>query len=136
MLVESEGTESEIEVEWEHPCDRTKRAHANEIDATEAGACGVSLAVIEQLNGYVTIGRAHIMSGADYYIVPQGKSPDYFENALRLEISGLNKGGISDYRYRLERKINQTKVSGQNKPAIASVVGFEQKVILISEIIL
>jgi len=82
--------------EWEATDDRTKHAWANEIDATEAGAYACVLAAVELTSGMVAVYRAETKTGADYYIVPAGNSVDDLENCLRLEVSGINKGLVSE----------------------------------------
>ena len=67
---------------------RTLNAHANEIDATEAGAYGVSLAAVEAISGLVAVRRAETLTGADWYIAPQGTDADDLESCIRLEVSG------------------------------------------------
>src|SRR5262245_25902383 len=51
-------------VDFQVPDTRMRRAYANEIDATEAGAYGVSLAAVEAFSGLVAVGRAETLTGA------------------------------------------------------------------------
>ena len=111
-----------------------KRAYANTIDTTEWGAYGVSFAAIEW-DGLVAIHRAETMSGADYYVAPEGSDPDDLENALRLEVSGTDAGTRATCRSRLQAKVAQTKAANHSVPAMASVVGFSERLILISEVV-
>jgi hypothetical protein len=121
--------------EWEKPTNREKAAWANEIDTTEAGAYACALAAIEILNGQVAIRRAETKSGADYYIAPiSNSSMDDLENCFRLEVSGVDKGEESIVKHRLRMKIQQASVGASNLPAIAAVVGFNSKLILIRNV--
>jgi hypothetical protein len=119
-------------VDFQVPDERIKNAHANDIDATEAGAYGVSLAAVESVLGMVAVRRAETLTGADWYIAPRGESAEDFENCARLEVSGVGAGTSTDVKYRLLVKIAQTLKGDSNMPAIASVVGFKVREISIS----
>ncbi len=111
------------------------RAYANTIDTTEWGAYAVSFAAIELEAGLVAIQRAETLSGADYYVAPIAAANDDLEDALRLEVSGTDAGARSMCRTRLNKKIDQTRSAGHSVPAMASVVGFSEKLVLVSGII-
>lgn len=114
------------------PDQRVLNAHANETDATEAGAYGVSLAAIEAVAGLVAVRRAATLTGADWYIAPRGTSADDFENCIRLEVSGLNAGAISDIKRRLRQKLAQAGRGASNLPAIAAIIGFKALMVVIA----
>lgn len=128
------STESNAAIDWLPPSSRVQAAYFNTIDTTEWGAYGISLAAIE-LKGLVAIQRAETLSGADYYVAPVGSSFDDLEDALRLEVSGTDTGSAGVCYSRLEQKIEQTKAASHTSPALASVVGFSQKLVLVSEIV-
>jgi hypothetical protein len=129
-----EGVETQAVVDWQAPTPGLKAAYANTIDTTEWGAYGVSLAAIE-LKGLVAVQRAETLSGADYYVAPIGSEIDDLEEALRLEVSGTDTAGSAGCYSRLQKKIDQTKNAAHDIPAVASVVGFCQKLVLVSEVI-
>jgi hypothetical protein len=104
---------------------RTQNAHANEIDATETGAYGVSLASLEALSGLVAVRRAETLTGADWYVAPVGTPIDDFEECIRLEVSGISAGTSADIQRRLNEKVAQAARGQSNLPAIAAVVGFK-----------
>ncbi len=134
LMLDCEGDSSKCSAEWVAPDQRTKSAWANEIDATEAGAYGVSLAAIELAKGLVAIGRAETLTGADYYVAPLGASADDLEDCVRLEVSGTDKGSPSVIQQRLKAKIGQAAAGVSNLPAIALVVGFRERVIVIAKL--
>ncbi|HME56927.1 MAG TPA: hypothetical protein VKF63_01205 [Terracidiphilus sp.] len=111
---------------------RTKNAHANEIDATEYGAYGLSLATVESVAGMVAVRRAEKLTGADWYIAHDGEHIEDFEGCIRLEVSGINAGTSSDVNRRLQEKITQAAKGNSNLPAIAAVVGFKVLEVAIS----
>ena len=114
------------------PDERTRNAHANEIDATEAGAYGVSLAAVEVVAGLVAVGRAETLTGADWYVASQRTSLEDLEQCVRLEVSGISAGGSADINRRLREKVVQAARGESDLPAIASVVGFKALEVAIS----
>ncbi|RSL18613.1 hypothetical protein EDE15_4203 [Edaphobacter aggregans] len=111
---------------------RVRNANANEIDATEAAAYGVSLAAVEAVAGLVAVRRAETLTGADWYVAPEGTGADDLEDCIRLEVSGISGGGSSDVVRRLQEKVAQTARGKSNLPAMASVVGFKVLEVAIS----
>ena len=132
--LECAGATSTCGTAWTSPDERTKLAWANEIDATEAGAYGVSLAAVELSRGMVAVRRAETLTGADYYVAPLGSSADDLEACFRLEVSGTDKGNRAVMRQRLEGKLEQAAAGCSNLPAIAAVVGFRERAILIADL--
>jgi hypothetical protein len=116
------------------PDDRTRAAHANSIDATEAGAYGVALATVEVEEDLVTIGRCETLTGADWYLAPIGTDPVDYEECYRLEVSGTDEGDQRTITQRLREKAAQTERGQSNLPAIASVVGFKALSVVIERI--
>ncbi|MBI3938775.1 MAG: hypothetical protein HY323_17530 [Betaproteobacteria bacterium] len=133
LVVDCEGNSSKCSAEWVAPDQQTKAAWANEIDATEAGAYGVSLAAIELAKGLVAVRRAETLTGADYYVAPLGTNADDLEACMRLEVSGTDKGNRAVIQQRLKAKISQATAAASNLPAIASVVGFRECAVVIAK---
>lgn len=123
----------ELEVEWENPGVREIAARASQRPTTEAGACALALAAIEHTQGLFAAARAEVGSGADYYLLPRGARFDDLEDAVRLEVSGVDRGPASRVERRLAEKILQTYGGSSSLPAIVAVVGFEVKLVLIQE---
>ena len=118
-------------IEFQKPDTRMLNAWANDIDTTENGAYGVSLAALEVEQDLVAIRRAEKLTGADWYIAPIGATTDDLETCFRLEVSGVDGGGRSVVEARLRQKVEQTKRGASNLPAIASVVGFKESMVII-----
>ena len=123
-----------LSTEFLKPDVRTLNAWANEIDTTEFGAYGISLAAIEAKENLVAIKRAETLTGADWYVAPIGASLEDLEACFRLEVSGLDSGNRTAIETRLHKKIEQTKRGNSNLPAIATVVGFKEKVVAIKKV--
>jgi hypothetical protein len=109
-------------------------AWANDIDTTESGAYGVCLAAVEVEEQLVAVKRAETLTGADWYVAPTGTEPDDLERCFRLEISGVDTGGRVIVETRLRQKVDQTRRGASNLPAIASVVGFKERAVLIQKV--
>jgi len=114
------------------PDARVRSAYANEIDATETGAYGVSLAAVEEVTGLVAVGRAETLTGADWYVAPNGTSIEDLESCVRLEVSGISAGASADIKRRLREKVAQAARGESNLPAIAAVIGFKALEIALS----
>jgi hypothetical protein len=121
-------------VDFQKPDARVLNAWANDIDTTESGAYGVSLAAVEVEEQMVAVRRAETLTGADWYVAPIGTEADDLENCFRLEVSGIDIGGRSVVDARLRQKIDQTRRGSSNLPAIASVVGFKERAIAIQKV--
>ncbi|MFN7921316.1 MAG: hypothetical protein U0Q16_14540 [Bryobacteraceae bacterium] len=124
LLLDCDGTAEAGQLDFPVPGERLRRAHANEIDATELGAYGISLAALEAVSGLVAIKRAETLTGADWYVAPVGADLDDLELCLRLEVAGVGAGNRNDIRRKLVEKVDQAARGRSNLPAIASVVGF------------
>lgn len=132
--LEKNASRSKVSVEWQAPDARVRHSWANEGDATEAGAYACTLAAVELVDRLVAVRRAETMTGADYYVAPRDKASDDLEDCLRLEISGVDHGSESTVRQRLRDKLAQVAAGNSNLPAIAGVVGFKIRLILLAEL--
>lgn len=125
--------ELETQVIWNRSDDRTRSAFANSDDATRDGAYAFALAATEIFGGLVAIRRAEKLTGADYYIAPIGSKLDDLENAIRLEVSGTELSE-SDVKRRLIDKVNQAANGKSDLPALAAVVGFKVRLIMLQTV--
>ena len=130
--VECCGDCTERTLTWQQPDDTARRAWMNHDDATRDGAYIMSMAAVEGELGLVALSRAETRTGADYYV----GSPDAgdLENAVRLEVSGVDEGDATTARHRLREKEKQAARGDSPLPAYASVVAFREKIILVSSV--
>lgn len=135
ITLSDNGIESPAEVEWEAPDDRTQGAWANSTDTTEAGAYGCVLAGVEELRGLVAVRRAETGTGADYYIGPPGSGVSDLEDCMRLEVSGVDAGDQADVRRRLVQKVGQVREGNGSLPALAGVIGFSARLLLVRDVV-
>ena len=129
------GERSAVVVAWQQPDKRTAGAWANDNDATELGACACALAAVELATGMVAVRRAETKTGADYYIGPQGSPMQDLEDCLRLEVSGVDAGPESTVNRRLKDKLAQAAAGSSNLPAMAGVVGFKARLIVLADLL-
>lgn len=125
---------STVSVDWLKPNARVEKAWANETDATEAAACALVLAAVERAKGVVAVRRAETMTGADYYVAPEGSEADDLEDCLRLEVSGVDRGSKALVERRLSDKLAQARRGRSHLPAMAGVAGFKARLILLADL--
>jgi hypothetical protein len=128
-----DNKESEVLVQWDKTDERSKDAWANNDDATRDGAYACALAATELSRHYVAVKRAEKLTGADYYIAPHGATVEDLENYYRLEVSGTDLDS-SLVKTRLKTKVKQAQDGNSNLPALAAVVGFKAKLIIIQSV--
>lgn len=131
--LEDNSDKYEVQVNWQEVDDKTKRAWANKSDRIRDGAYAFAIASVEEVRKLFAVQRAETLTGSDYYVAPIDVSLDDLENWFRLEISGtdLNK---TEVRSRLKKKVTQTLKGNSNLPAIAIVVGFKVKLIVMKSV--
>jgi hypothetical protein len=122
------------EANWREADQRACSAWANETDATEAGAYGLSLAAIDMTRGLVAVSRAETLTGADYYLGNFGEAFEDLETSYRLEVSGMNRATGAEIAARLRKKKEQAVSGASNLPAIASVVAFSSLMIISEDV--
>ena len=133
--LDQSGSRSPATVQWPPPDGRARDAWANTTDATEQGAYACALAAVELVSGLVAVRRAETMTGADYYVAPPGNSPEDLENCLRLEVSGVDHGPEATIERRLRVKLDQAAAGKSNLPAVAGVVGFKARLIMLADLL-
>ena len=121
-------------VQWQVTDAVTKFAWASDTVATEVGASACVLAAVELMEGLITVRRAQIGNGADYYIAPPGTSVDDLENFIRLEVSGTDSGSAAIVFRRLNEKLSQAARGNSDLPAIAGVIGFRARLICLAQL--
>jgi hypothetical protein len=126
--IECCGNKSTCALFWKQPDNTAVRAWNNRDDATRDAAYIVAIAVAEKELGLVALSRAETRTGADYYVGRPGAKD--LEDAVRLEVSGVDHGRIGDIRGRLRQKEEQALQGDSCLPAYASVVGFRTAMVL------
>lgn len=113
---------------WPEVTDTMRRAYNDLQNATELGACGVAFLLVRHLTDLTAIRASRKGTGFDYWLAPDADSDELvFQNAARLEVSGILSGSDSQFATRLKQKLRQTEASDETRlPAYAVVVEFGQ----------
>jgi hypothetical protein len=135
LTLSDNGIETTAEVSWITPNERVLDAWANTTDTTEAGAYGCVIAGVELLRDVFAIRRAETGTGADYYIGPDGSGHENLEDCVRLEVSGVGEGDAKEVRKRLLDKVKQASAGNSNLPAMAGVVGFSARLLIVKDVL-
>lgn len=128
--VEDEAGALPVEVAWAPTSSRERAAQANRDDATRDAGYLCVLAATELRDSLYAISRVQVGGRADYYVAPAGAPVDDLEQSLRLEVSGVDAGDRGAVARRLTEKIDQVTSVG-NLPAMAGVIGFAAKTIML-----
>lgn len=101
-----------------------RASHAEPTRATENGACGIAIVLMQILTGLVALEQSRIGTGFDYHL---GTEPLDFQ--ARLEVSGIRTGARSQINTRRRIKQNQTRRSDESlgdRTAYSVIVEFSQ----------
>jgi hypothetical protein len=135
IVLSDNGSTSSAELRWPIPTVREQNAWANTTDTTRDGAYGCLIAGVELLRGLFAVRRAETGTGADYYIGPNGSGEDDLEDCLRLEVSGVSDGSDKEVNRRLLEKVEQVRRGNGSFPALAGVMGFEAKLLMVKDVL-
>jgi len=110
-------------VYWQQVTEQTLRCWGDREEATEHGAYGVAFLIVLDLTEYTVIKRSYKGTGFDYWL---GEKDDkLFQEAARLEVSGIRSGSDSIVKTRVRKKLRQVKPSdAMSLPAYIVVVEF------------
>ena len=112
-------------VEWPTITEEHRRFRSDEPKATEEGALGVAILLVELKTQYSVIEISRKGTGFDYWL---GETADVtVQRKARMEVSGIRRGNPSEINARVRQKLNQTKASDAdygNLPAYVIVVEF------------
>jgi len=133
QIVDGERFNGVAIADWATSDTRTKNAWANKDDATRDGAYGIAIATMELTRGLFAVGRAEIRTGADYYLGTSNEPREDYEEAIRLEVSGIDRSDESSMKTRLKQKLTQLEKGESNLPGIAIVVGFSSAKVLAAD---
>ena len=99
-------------------------SHHDEEEATEMGACGVAILVLERLANLMVLRRARKGLGFDYWL--GSKEGSLLQQAERLEVSGIRNGSESAIKARILEKTRQTQKFRTTTPTWVAVVEFSR----------
>jgi len=94
-------------------------------EATEWGASGIAIVLLEKFTGLVVLERSIKGTGFDYWVGIQGASGQVlFQGKARLEVSGILNGGDKVLASRVKQKKKQIGASSAAVPAYVAVIEF------------
>jgi hypothetical protein len=103
--------------------DQMKRTWNDEEFTNEQGAYGVALLVASHEMNVKAIQKSRKKTGIDYWLGTENGL--FFQNKVRLEVSGLRNGTGQQLNNRYETKMTQSKKSdGSGLPALIVIVEF------------
>jgi hypothetical protein len=118
-------TKTAFTVHWDIDIsDQIIRSWKDEQELAEYGACGIAILLILKLTGYTVIERSKKGTGVDYWLGYKDAALP-FQNAARLEVTGILNGNNSSVKARLSKKTEQVKQSDSSGlPAFIAIVEF------------
>lgn len=112
-----------FELLWQAVSEQQRRCHNDLQEATERGACGIAILLVQELTGKIVIERSKKGPGFDYWL---GDSDDdlLFSGKARLEVSGILSGTAGQIEGRLKQKKDQIRPSDRLAPGYIAIVEF------------
>lgn len=108
---------------WPRTNDQARREWADPEEATEHGAVGIAILLVDRLTDYHIVQRSFKGTGFDYWLGP--KNSRAFQGTARLEVSGIRSGEKAEVEKRVSQKCAQTKRSDNlGLPAFVVIVEF------------
>ncbi len=119
----------DVEIKKPYPVtDTLLRTWTEHNYTTDHAACAIALSLVYELTELTVISRSWTTTGFDYWLGPKGTPCEInlpFDNAVRLEISGIRQGNDYQINKRVKEKLVQTGQSdGLKLPAFVIVTEF------------
>ena len=111
-------------LDFEPATDRMRRGHNDAEVATENGAYGISILLIDFNTDLTVIERSRKGTGFDYWLGLKTSPAPYFQQKARLEVSGIRHGTDGAVDSRVKTKLEQTRRSDGSLPAYVAVIEF------------
>jgi hypothetical protein len=112
-----------IRLTWGGVSDQQRRTHADLHEATEYGACGVAIIVVENAARKVVVERSKKGTFFDYWVGSEGKG-ELFQDRARLEVSGILNGDDKKVEMRTTQKLEQVRQGKGRLPTYVAIVEF------------
>lgn len=112
-------------LDWTPPTQQARRAWRDEREATEYGASGIAILIAFRIMGFSVTSRSRKGTGFDYWL---GRDPGQppFREEVRLEVSGIRRGGARDIRRRVNAKRRQMARGSSRLPGFVMVIEFSE----------
>ena len=117
---------------WQEVTDQMLRCWNDSEYTTEQAAYGIAILAIQELTDYTVIERSRRGTGFDYWLGEKSQKNELpFQNAVRLEVSGIRKDDGSRVKARVKLKVEQVGSTDDTLPAYIVVVEFSNPLALI-----
>ena len=124
MTVSGVLSSHSLQVTWAQTTQQVRNCYADPQFATEFGAYGIAVLLIERLTDLTVFERSRKGPGFDYWLAPKGSSQPLFQDKSRLEVSGILSGDEVDLKRRMRQKLVQLERGGVALPGYGVVVHF------------
>jgi hypothetical protein len=125
LLVVSGDYKASFSLGWPKTSPQVRREWSDPQEATEDGACGVAILLVDALTEYHIVQRSWKSTGFDYWLGPKKKTTRLLQKTARLEVSGIRVGTANTISKRVKERATQTERSDHlNLPAFVVVVEF------------
>jgi hypothetical protein len=124
-MVVSGLSNSPLDLQWStQVTDQMRRTWEDQQEATEHGAECIAVLMSLKLTDYTVVRRSRKGTGIDYWL--GYKNDQLFQDAARLEVSGIFCGDDTKIASRVKQKLSQTNQSGGHGslPAYVCIVEF------------
>jgi len=115
---------STLTIDWDSPDEQAKRTWRDMEEATEWGATGIAVLVIDTMTNLSVLERSVKGGGFDYWLGESSDDSPLFQQKIRLEVSGILSGRDADVRKRSKEKVVRLENYGNLGPAIVIVTEF------------
>jgi len=112
-----------VRLSWEQVSDQQRRTHADLHEATEYGACGIAILIVESACQKVVVERSKKGTFFDYWVGKEGKG-ELFQDRARLEVSGILDGDDKKVEMRTSQKLDQISQAKGKLPTYVAVIEF------------
>jgi len=116
-----------FELYWQTVTAQMQRCWNDREYTTEQAAYGIALLLLGKLTDFTVVERSRKGTGFDYWLGKPTDSSDLpFQKSVRLEVSGIRKGNLSQIRTRVKLKKIQIAAIDKIAPAFVVVIEFSQ----------
>lgn len=108
-----------------------KASHNDDFKAAEHGAEGIAFLLMLRLTPFRVVQQSKRGSANDWWLAPRGK---LFQDAARLECSGIGTGPPSELASRTKEKVDRVRRKNPTRPTYVCVTDFKHaraKVVLL-----
>jgi len=113
-----------VRLSWERVGNQERLTYADLHEATEYGACGIAILVVENAARKVVVKRSKKGTFFDYWVGLEGKGELFQGDRARLEVSGILDGDDKKIEMRTTQKLEQVKQAKGKLPTYVAVIEF------------